>query len=123
MHEHGESSKGLLVVDLLSGEEDAFPDTSRDEEIDKKVFGDLNRELLRPLGDDNVIVLINSNKEEEVCEGSVADAKAVPSSTVNSLAPAASTAANADALNGVQDGSSGRSTLDQVQGDSSDGGD
>jgi hypothetical protein len=33
MYEHGEPSEGFPVVDLSSEEEDAFPDTSHDEEI------------------------------------------------------------------------------------------
>jgi hypothetical protein len=39
------------VVDLSLGEEDDFPDTSRGEEITRKLFGDLNCGLLGPPND------------------------------------------------------------------------
>jgi hypothetical protein len=69
MYKHSESFEGFLVVDLSSGEEDAFPDTSRDEEIAQKLFNNLNRGLLGPPNDGNINILSDSNKEEEeVCE-------------------------------------------------------
>jgi hypothetical protein len=109
MYEHGKPSKGFPVVDLSSEEEDTFPDTSRDEEIARKLFGDLNRGLLGPPGDDNIIVL--------------SDTEATTSSAGDSSAPTAFAADDDDAPNGVQDDSNGSSTPDRVQGDSSDGGD
>jgi hypothetical protein len=60
MYEHGGPSKGLLVVDLSSEEEDATPNTSRDEEIAQKLFGALNRGLLGPPDDENIIILSDS---------------------------------------------------------------
>jgi hypothetical protein len=48
------------VADLTSEEEEDAPDTSRDEEISRKLFGDLNRGLLGPPGDDNIIILNDS---------------------------------------------------------------
>jgi hypothetical protein len=45
------------MVDLSSEEEDAFPDTSQDEELAKQLFGDLNCGLLRPFSDGNIIIL------------------------------------------------------------------
>jgi hypothetical protein len=53
------------VVDLSLGEEDAFPNTLWDEKIARKLFGDLNRGLLGPLGDGNMIILSDSDEEEE----------------------------------------------------------
>jgi hypothetical protein len=60
MYEHGRPSKGLLVVDLSSEEEEAAPNTSQDEEITRKLFGDLNCGLLGPPDDDNIIILSDS---------------------------------------------------------------
>jgi hypothetical protein len=65
MHEHGEPSEGFSVVDLSSKEEDTFLDTSRDEEIARKLFGDLKCMLLRP-PDDNNMIFLNDSDEEEV---------------------------------------------------------
>jgi hypothetical protein len=66
MYEHSETSVGFLVVDLSSEEEDATPNTSWDGDIAHKLFSNLNCGLLGPLGDGNVIVIINSEEEHEV---------------------------------------------------------
>jgi hypothetical protein len=91
------------VVDLSSEEEDAFPDTSRDKEIIRKLFGDLNRDLLGPLSDDSVIILSDSDEEKEVREDDCADVEVMPSST--RISPT-STADDDDAPDEVQDDSS-----------------
>jgi hypothetical protein len=84
-----------------------------DEEFTRRHFIDLNRGVLRPPDDSKVIVLSDS-EEEEVCkEEDAADAEAVPSSTVKSPAPTAST-------NDADDADKGHS-LDQMIGDSSSG--
>jgi hypothetical protein len=106
MYEHGEPSKGFPMVDLSSEEEEATSDTSWEEEITHKLFGDLNHDLLRPLGDDNVIIISDSKEEEDVREDDDVDAEVAPSSTWNSLAPSTSAADTDDAPNGVQDDSS-----------------
>jgi hypothetical protein len=96
------------VVDISSGEEDVFPNTSRDEEITQKLFNDLNRGLLRPPGDGNMIILRDSNKEEEeVHEDDCANAEDAPSIAGDSLASIASTATDDDAPDGVRDDSNG----------------
>jgi hypothetical protein len=51
------------VVDLSSNEEDIFPDTLWDEEFVRKLFGDLNYGLLGSPGDDNIIILSDSDEE------------------------------------------------------------
>jgi hypothetical protein len=83
-YEQGESTKRIPVVDLSSDEEDIFPDTSRDEEFSKRLFGDLNCGLLGMPGNGNVIILNDSDEEEELREEDTADAEDVPSSVVNS---------------------------------------
>jgi hypothetical protein len=87
MHEHGEPSEGFSVVDLSSKEEYAFLDTSRDEEIARKLFGDLKRVLLGPPDDNNMIFLSDSDEEEEVREDDHVDAEAAPFFVGDSLAP------------------------------------
>jgi hypothetical protein len=109
MYEHGEPFEGFLMVDLTSEEDDAVPDTSRDEQIARKLFGDLNRCLLEPPGDSNVI-LSNSEEGEEVHEDDHTNTEAAPSFVANSPAPTASIASNDE-------------TSDEVQVDSSGGGD
>jgi hypothetical protein len=100
------------MVDLVSpsGEEDFFADTSRDEELARKLFSDLNRDILRPPGDGKIIVLSDSDDKDEAHEDAAVDAEAAPPSTVNSpITP--TSASDAD------------ETPDGVQDDSSDGGD
>jgi hypothetical protein len=97
------------VVDLSSDEEEnALSDTSWDEEFARRLFGDLNRGLLGLPGDGSVIVLRDSDEEEEVHEEVTtdADAEAAPPSDVNSLAPFVFVADVDDAPVGVQDNNS-----------------
>jgi hypothetical protein len=94
--EQGGPSEKVPVVDLSSSsdKEGLNPDTSQDEEFDRRLFDDLNRSVLGPPGDGKVIILNDSDEEEEVHEEVTADAKALPSPTVKSPAP---TASNGDA--------------------------
>jgi hypothetical protein len=64
MYEHGEPSEGFPMVDLSSQEEDTAPNTSRDEDIIRKLFDDLKCDLLGPPGDGNIIILNDSEEEE-----------------------------------------------------------
>jgi hypothetical protein len=91
MYEHSEPSEGFSVVDLSSGEEDATPDTSQDEEITRRLFSNLNRCLLGPPDDGHIIILNDSKEEEEVREDDDADGEAAPSSDRNSPASTTST--------------------------------
>jgi hypothetical protein len=109
VHEHGGPSEDIPVVDLSSDEEEnALSDTSWDEEFARRLFGDLNRGLLGLPGDGSVIVLRDSDEEEEVHEEVTtdADAEAAPPSDVNSLAPFVFIADVDDAPVGVQDNNS-----------------
>jgi hypothetical protein len=96
------------MVDLASssGEEDFFADTSRDEELARKLFSDLNRDILGPPGDGKIIILSDSDDEDEAHEDAAVNVEVVPPSAVNSPVTLAS-AADADKTpNGVQDDSS-----------------
>jgi hypothetical protein len=108
------------VVDLTSDEEDnAFPDTSRDEVFARRLFGNLNYGLLRPPGDNKVIVLSDANEEDEVHKETAADADATPSSAVRSTAPTISTTDKDP--KGEQDDNSDGLTPNREIGDSSSG--
>jgi hypothetical protein len=70
---------------LSLGEEEPIADTSRDEEIARKLFGDLNRDILGPPGDGKVIVISDSDDEDETHEDAAVNAEAAPPSTANSV--------------------------------------
>jgi hypothetical protein len=57
----------IIVIELSSSsdEEDFFTDTAPDAEFARRLFGNLNRDLLRPPNDDKVIVLSDFDEEEE----------------------------------------------------------
>jgi hypothetical protein len=110
--EQGGPSEPVLIVDLASssGDEDSFADTSRDEELARKLFGDLNRDILGSPGDGKIIVLSDSDDEDEAHEDVVINAEAAPPSAANSTDTPTS-APDAD------------KTPDGVQDDNTDGGD
>jgi hypothetical protein len=85
--EQGGPSEPVPVVDLaLSlGEEDSIADTSRDEEFARKLFGDLNRDILGSPGDGKIIVISDSDDEDETHEDAVVNAEAAPPSAANSV--------------------------------------
>jgi hypothetical protein len=70
---------------LSSGEEDSIIDTSRDEEFARKLFGNLNRGILGPPGDGKIIVISDSDDEDETHEDAAINAKAAPPSAANSV--------------------------------------
>jgi hypothetical protein len=55
------------MVDLSSSsdEEGLIADVSWDEEFAKRLFGDLNYDVLGPPSDDKILILIDSDKEKE----------------------------------------------------------
>jgi hypothetical protein len=61
------------------------------EEFVRRLFRDLNRSVLGPSGDGKVIILSDSDEEEEVWEEDATNTKATPSSVVESPASTAST--------------------------------
>jgi hypothetical protein len=95
---------------LSSGEEEPVADTSRDEEIARKLFGDLNRDILGRPGDGKVIVISDSDDEDETHEDAAVNAEAAPPSAANS----ADSPTSASDVNETPDG---------VSDDNADGGD
>jgi hypothetical protein len=111
------------VVDLSSslGEEGLIADTSWDTEFTRLLFGNLNHDILGSPGDGKVIILSDSNEEEEVCEETTADADVAPSATEKCLAPTAST--TDEDPRKMQDDNSNGLAPDRDIGNSSSGGD
>jgi hypothetical protein len=104
--EQGGPSEPVPIVDLASssGEENSFADTSRDEELARKLYGDLNRDILGPPGDGKIIVFSDSDDEDEAHEDAAVNAEAAPPSTANSSdTPTSAPDAN-ETPDGVQDG-------------------
>jgi hypothetical protein len=95
---------------LSPSEEDSVADTSRDEEFTRKLFGDLNRGILRPPGDGKIIIISNSDDEDETHEDAAVNAEAAPPSTADS-ADSPTSASDVD------------ETPDGVSDDNADGGD
>jgi hypothetical protein len=56
----------MIDLSLSLDEENLITNTSRDAEFAKKLFGDLNRDILGPVGDGKIIILDDSDEEKEV---------------------------------------------------------
>jgi hypothetical protein len=92
-------------VDLASssGEEDSVADTTRDEELTRKLFGDLNRDILGLPGDGKIIVLNDSDNEDGTHEDAAVNAEAAPHSAANSVDSPTSAPDADDRPDGVSD--------------------
>jgi hypothetical protein len=88
-------------------------DTSRDEQFARKLYGDLNRDILGPPGDGKIIIINDSDDDDEAQEEEMAgiEPTAVPASFVD--APAGAKVDNSDDQGSNQEavggGDSGRS--------------
>jgi hypothetical protein len=87
-------------------------DTSHDEEFARKLFGDLNRDILGPPGDGKIIIIDDSDDEAQEEGTAGIDPTVVPASIAD--APARARVANGDDQGSEQEadggGDSGRST-------------
>jgi hypothetical protein len=85
--EQGGPSEPVPVVDLTlsPSEEDSVADTSRDEEFTRKLFGDLNRDILGLPGDGKIIIISDFDDEDEMHEDDAVNAEAAPPSAANSV--------------------------------------
>jgi hypothetical protein len=80
----------------VSGPSSLVVDTSRDEEFTRKLFIDLNHDILGPPGDGKIIIIDDSDDDDEAQEDGTAhiDPTAVPASAAD--APAGTSVANSD---------------------------
>jgi hypothetical protein len=125
MFEQAGPSKKAPVVDLSSSSDERglIPNTSWDAEFTRRLFGDLNRDVLGSSGDGKVIILSDSDEEEEAREETAATTDATPSTAVKSPAPTASAIEADEDPKGMQDDNSDGLALDREIGSSSSGGD
>jgi hypothetical protein len=92
---------------LSSGEEDSVADTSRDEEFARKLFGELNCDILGPPSDDKIIVISDSDNDDETHKDATINAEAAPPSAANS-ADSPTSASDADeTTDGLSDDNAG----------------
>jgi hypothetical protein len=84
------------MIDLSSSsdEEKFIVDTFHDVELTKKLFGDLNRDILMPPGDGKIIVLDDSDDKTKTHEEKAADIE--PATAPASADPASSAPISAD---------------------------
>jgi hypothetical protein len=105
------SASGTIPV---SGPSLLVVDTSRDEEFARKLFGDLNSDILGPPGDGKIIIIDDSDDDDEAQEEGTTgfEPMTIPGSTVD--APVGARVANSDNQGSDQeadgDDNSGRST-------------
>jgi hypothetical protein len=80
----------------VSGPSSLVVDTSRDKEFARKLFGDLNRDILGPPGDGKIIIIDDFDDDDEAQEEGTADIEltAVPASAAD--APAGARVDNSD---------------------------
>jgi hypothetical protein len=71
-------------------------DTSRDEELARKLFGDLNRDILGPPGDGKIIILNDSDDDDGAQEEKTIDIESTASPASVDDAPAEARINNSD---------------------------
>jgi hypothetical protein len=91
----------MIDLSLSSDEENFIADTSYDTEFARKLFGDLNCDILGPPGDGKVIILDDSDEEKEASDEKTVGTKLTATSAAVNSMPTASTAAD-DAPKGVK---------------------
>jgi hypothetical protein len=118
----GGGSGKAPVIDLSSSldKEDLITATSHDFEFTQRLFGELNRTILRPPGDDKIIILGDTD-EEEVREEKTTDIKDMTSSAVVNPASIALTSTD-DAPVGAKNDNSDDQAPDQEAGSDNDNG-
>jgi hypothetical protein len=80
----------------VSGPSSLIVDTSRDEEFARKLFGDLNRDILRPPGDGKIIIIDNSDDDDEAQEEETAGIKPTTTPAFAADAPVGAKIDNSD---------------------------
>jgi hypothetical protein len=113
----------MIDLSSSSNEENLIVDTSRGEELTRRLFDDLSRVVIGPPGDDKITILSNSNEEEDEVweEKTIGTEDATTFATVN---PDSTTSIDTDdAPMGVKNDNSDDHTPDQEADGSSGSGD
>jgi hypothetical protein len=99
---------GASGVTPVSGPSSLVVDTSCDEEFTRKLFGDLNCDILGPPGDGKIIIIDDSDNDDEAQEEGTTDIDPTTVLASAADAPAGSSVANSDDQGSKQevDGSS-----------------
>jgi hypothetical protein len=84
----------MIDLSLSSNEENFFADTSCDAEFTKKLFADLNRDILGPPGDGKVIILDDSDEEKEASDEKMVGTELTATSAAVTPVSTASTVAD-----------------------------
>jgi hypothetical protein len=87
------SASGVTPV---SGPSSLVVDTSRNEEFARKLFGDLNRDILGPHGDGKIIIIDDSDDDDEAQEEGMAGAEPMTFPASATDAPAGTKVDNSD---------------------------
>jgi hypothetical protein len=90
--EQGNVSRKIPKLDPSS----FIADASHDEELARKLFGNLNRDILRPPGDSKIIVLDDSDDDGEAQEEKTTDIESTATPASADDAPAAARIDNSD---------------------------
>jgi hypothetical protein len=101
--EQGNASGKIPMLETSS----FIVDTSRDEELVRKLFGDHNRDILRPLGDGKIIVLDDSNDDGEAQEEKAADIESTTAPASTDDAPVEARINNSDDQRPTQEADGG----------------
>jgi hypothetical protein len=111
------------VIDLSSSldDEDLIAATSHDFEFAQRLFGELNRAILEPPGDDKIIILSDFGEEEVHEEKTTGTENVAASAAVNPTSTASPDAY--DAPTGAKNDNSDDQGSDQEAGGDNDSGD
>jgi hypothetical protein len=90
--EQGNASGKIPMLDPSS----FIVDTSRDEELTIKLFGDLNSDIIGPPGDSKIIVLDDSDDDDDAQEEETADIKSTVAPASIDDAPTEARIGNSD---------------------------
>jgi hypothetical protein len=90
--EQGNASRKIPVLEPSS----FIVDTSRDEEIVRKLFRDLNRDILGPPGDDKIIILDDSDNDSKAQEETTVEIESTVDPASADDAPAEARIDNSD---------------------------
>jgi hypothetical protein len=90
--EQGNAFENIPMLDPSS----FIVDTSHDEEFDRNLFGDLNRDIIGSPGDGKIIVLNDSDNDDEAQEEKSTDIESMTAPTSADDAPTEATIGNSD---------------------------